>query len=764
MKKTIQIGVVVSLVGVVSTLALIALFNNTIQPAQVDAVARTNALWILFGTILIGGSAFAVLIAGTIFVLRSDASEAKKMANKMLSDLRRLAMVAERTTNAVVLTDEHRKIVWANEGFTRLTGYIVDEVLGKTPGSFLQFEKTSRDTVLKIRESLNKKEGFCGEIFNRGKNGREYWVYIDVQPLFNDQGVHIGFLAIESDVTTLKQTTQALAEAREQTEFALDGGKLSVWQWELDSNTMLFDQRFYQITRCTPQTGPQDGNYWLNRIHPDDVDQFNSIVEECISGARSYFENQFRLLAEDGSYLWLMARGRVAGQNESGKGNRLMGTLVEITARKLAEDALRESEAKASAIFNSSIDAIMLLDELRVADCNQPAVAMFGFSKKEELLGVHINELTPEIQLSGRRTDQLGLEIKETLTKFGQARFEWTHLKHDGSKFEVDVSYSNLEIAGKPMQLSIVRDISKKKELERQLSQAQKLESIGQLAAGIAHEVNTPMQCVFSNVEYLRSSLTKIFALIDTYRGAIDQLDCDAGLQASVRKAEKDIHFEDLRTDCLDAIVESADASNRVIEIVRAMKTMSHPGTTQLSATNLNSLIKDAAVIARNRWKYVAAFETELDESIGEIPLLPAQMSQVILNLIVNAADAIVEKIGAAPMTLGQIKARSYRSDDGIVVEISDSGIGMSDKTKERVFDPFFTTKDVGKGTGQGLAIAYDVIVRQHLGRISVDSVPGNGSTFRVWLPCQHAAIVPSQAVNAATVSTSPVSTSPVLA
>lgn len=757
MKKTVQIIVAVSIVGVISTLALFALICNNVQPTPDVAFARTNALWLLFGTMLIGGSAFVALIASTIFVLRSDASEAKEVANNLLSDLRRLAMVAERTTNAVVLTDEHRKIVWTNEGFTRLTGYTAEEARGKSPGSFLQYEKTERETVLKIRDSLSKNEGFCGEILNRSKNGREYWVYIDVQPLFNDQGTHIGFLAIESDVTTLKQTTQALAEAREQTEFALDGGKLSVWQWDLDSNTMLFDQRFYQITRCTPRTGSQDGNYWLSRIHSDDVDQFNSIVDECISGSRSYFENQFRLLAEDGSYLWLMARGRVAGQNESGKGNRLMGTLVEVTARKLAEEALRESEAKASAIFSSSIDAIMLLNELRVVDCNQPAVAMFGFSKKEELLGVHINDLTPEIQLSGRRTDQLANEINETLTKFGQARFEWTHLKCDGSKFEVDVSFSDLEIAGKPMQLSIMRDISKKKELERQLSQAQKLESIGQLAAGIAHEVNTPMQCVFSNVEYLRSALTKIFSLVDTYRSVIDQLNCDVELQESVRIAEKQCSYVELRTDCLDAVVESAEASNRVIEIVRAMKTMSHPGTTQLSVTKINSLIKDAAVIARNRWKYVAKFETELDESIGEIPLLPAQMSQVILNLIVNAADAIVEKIGSAPMVLGQIRARTYRSDDGIVVEISDSGIGMSDKTKERVFDPFFTTKDVGKGTGQGLAIAYDVVVRQHLGRISVDSIEGSGSTFRVWLPYQHAAILPSQAVDAAAISTSSV-------
>lgn len=697
--------------------------------------------------IVVGGAILTLLFAASFVVWRADVRDAQALTSKLNDDMRRLAMVAERTTNAVVLTGTDRKICWVNDGFTRITGYSFEEALGKSPGSLLQFSKTDPNTIQQLRQSLRNGKGFCGEILNRSKDGREYWVYTDIQPLVRDDGTHLGFLAIESDVTELKRTTEALAEAKAQTECALDGGKLSIWHWNLREDSLHLDQRFFQIAQLGQQQFDQPSSYLLDRIHPEDVANFQSVISDCIKGAHAYFEVEFRLRNEAGQYLWMMSRGRTSSMAKTGDPQQLMGTLVEITDRKNAEFALRESEARASAVFNHSIDAILILDELTIVDCNPPAVAMFGFSQKQELLGRHINSLTPEVQSSGRSTIELAAEISQIMEATGQARFEWTHLKPDGSKFETDVSYSNLEIVGKIVQLAIVRDISKKKELERQLSQAQKLESIGQLAAGIAHEVNTPMQCVFSNVEFLKSSLTKIFSLTNTYRTAINANSNDCEIE-KVRLAENECRFDALSGDCMDAVVESADASNRVIEIVRAMKTMSHPGTTQKSNINLNKLIKDASIISRNRWKYVANFKLELDESIGDVPVLPAQMSQVLLNLIVNAADAIVDKIGPDPLELGTITARTKLVDSGALIEICDTGTGMDEKTKLRVFDPFFTTKDVGKGTGQGLAIAYDVVVRQHRGRFSVDSTLGLGSTFQVWLPLEPSNANPLSHIN----------------
>lgn len=688
-----------------------------------------------FGVIQV--CAILSLIAfGTLLVVRRQVQHHPD--GPLVVDVNRLAMIAKHTTNAVVLTDRNRRINWVNDGFTRLTGYRLEEVIGRSPGTFLQFSKTDPQTIQKLRDCLRGGQGYCGEIYNRSKDGREYWIYIDIQPLHSNEGALIGYLGIESDVTELKRATQGLAEAKEQTECALDGGKLSIWRWDLQAQVIHLDTRFFQIVQFDLATTCPQAELILDRIHPDDLPNVRQVVSDCTEGKLPYFEVEFRLLNDAGVYKWMLSRGRGTSWNSDGNVNQLIGTVVEVTDRKNVEVALRESEAKTSAVFNYSIDAIMIMEDLTIVDCNAPAVSMFGFSKKSDLLGTHIEKLTPEIQSNGKNSHQYAVEITQLINEAGQARFEWTHKRQDGTKFEVDVSYSNLEISGRKAQLAVVRDISKKKELERQLSQAQKLESIGQLSAGIAHEVNTPMQCVYSNVEFFKNALPKIFALTNAYREAIDALGLDTNATAKLKQAEKECRIETIGSDCMEAVIESAEAANRVIEIIRAMKTMSHPGTSQLSKTNLNNLIKDASLISRSRWRNAASFEFDFDSAIGDVAILPAQMSQVILNLIVNAADAIVERNGHEIDRKGIIRAATRFSNGGIVIEISDTGIGMDERTKERVFDPFFTTKEVGKGTGQGLAIAYDVVVRQHLGQITVESTPGIGTTFKVWLPTEY--------------------------
>lgn len=168
------------------------------------------------------------------------------------------------------------------------------------------------------------------------------------------------------------------------------------------------------------------------------------------------------------------------------------------------------------------------------------------------------------------------------------------------------------------------------------------------------------------------------------------------------------------------------------------MKAMSHPGTKAKVSTNINELIRNAAAISRNRWKYVAEMELLFEEPLPDVQALPAELSQVFLNLIVNAADAIVEKCGENPSELGTITVRTFSKADGVCIDVHDTGSGISDEVRHRIFDPFFTTKDVGKGTGQGLAIAYDLIVNKHHGRITIDPAPNKGATFSVWLPCRY--------------------------
>ncbi len=683
---------------------------------------------------LVGGIAMSLLLASLVWTLSSRVDQAEVIANAMTQDLRRLAMVAERTTNAVVITDKDRHVTWCNDGFTRLTEYTFDEIQGKKPSQILQCSETDQNTISKIRTELNAGRGYCGEILNRSKSGRLYWVNVDIQPLRDDQNELIGFLAIENDITQAKQFAERLEQERERTELALAGGKLGIWSLEIDSGKLKTDQRWAEILGQTDCPASRTLDYWIDRTFEDDRTRFQLAIQRSISPS-SPLDIAIRMKRLDGRVIWLNLKGQMTTHAGDTKKQTLAGTVMEITESKEAELALRESEARATAMFSSSNDAIMLFREGAIVDCNPQAVTMFGFQSKSEIVGRMPSDFSPPFQHGGKPTLEMQSEVVKKVFRDGFARFDWIHERPSGETFEVEVVLSLFKIGGEDAMQATVRDVSERRELERQLSQAQKLESIGQLSAGVAHEINTPMQCVFSNVEYLQGSLPKLFELTEGYREFYAKSSRQTGVCEDIGRLGLTSKFDRLITNIVDAVCEAADGSNRVIEIVRAMKTMSHPGTSEKVATDLNKLIRDASTISRNRWKYAAKVNLDLDDSIGTVELFPAQMSQVILNLIVNAADAIVERIGEEPTELGCIRMTSKKLNDGEALEIEDNGNGMPTHVLDRIFDPFFTTKDVGKGTGQGLSIAYDVVVKQHGGKISATSKVGVGTTFSIWLP-----------------------------
>jgi signal transduction histidine kinase len=261
--------------------------------------------------------------------------------------------------------------------------------------------------------------------------------------------------------------------------------------------------------------------------------------------------------------------------------------------------------------------------------------------------------------------------------------------------------------------------------LEDNLRQAQKLEAIGQLAAGIAHEINTPTQYVGDNLRFLKES----FGELDS---VIEQLVEAAGGEG--RKALDDADFDYLKEEIPRALSQSLEGVDRVAKIVRAMKEFSHPAR-EKTATDLNRAIQSTITVASNEWKYVAEMDMDLDASLPAVHCSPAEFNQVVLNMIVNASHAITDVVGDGGRGKGRIGVKTRAEGDWAVVEISDSGCGMPAHVQQRIFEPFFTTKEVGKGTGQGLAIAHNVIVVRHGGTIKVNSSPGAGTTFIIRLP-----------------------------
>jgi len=282
---------------------------------------------------------------------------------------------------------------------------------------------------------------------------------------------------------------------------------------------------------------------------------------------------------------------------------------------------------------------------------------------------------------------------------------------------------------------SLQAEIRGRQLLENQLVQAQKLESIGQLAAGIAHEINTPIQYIGDSVEFLRSAVSSIEQVVGEYRRALDslpELDSAGTVRARLQSAEEAAELQFLTAEIPKAFERTQDGISHVAKIVRAMKEFSFPDAREQSYSDVNRALQTTLVVARNEYKHVARIETHFGE-IPEVKCNISELNQVFLNLIVNAAHAIQES-GKSPAE-GVISVRTLAAGGLVEIQIGDNGCGIPPENRNKVFDPFFTTKPVGRGTGQGLSIAYATVVNKHGGSLSFESEVGRGTTFLIRVP-----------------------------
>jgi len=281
-------------------------------------------------------------------------------------------------------------------------------------------------------------------------------------------------------------------------------------------------------------------------------------------------------------------------------------------------------------------------------------------------------------------------------------------------------------------------DITDRKKMETQLQQSQKMEAIGQLAAGIAHEINTPTQFVGDNTRFFQDASEDLIQIIREYENLIEKAKSDALTRELIAGAEKrieDIDLAYLEEEIPVALQHTLKGVERITKIVQAMKIFSHPGMIAKEPTDINQEIEKSITITRNEWKYVARMETDFDPNLPDVPCFRAELNQVILNMIVNAAHAIAEANGDNSSQQGTIHIRTYHKDNWVKICISDTGAGIPENIRHKIFDLFFTTKGPGKGSGQGLAISHSVIVEKHKGTLDLESQEGQGTTFIIGLP-----------------------------
>jgi signal transduction histidine kinase/DNA-binding response OmpR family regulator len=283
--------------------------------------------------------------------------------------------------------------------------------------------------------------------------------------------------------------------------------------------------------------------------------------------------------------------------------------------------------------------------------------------------------------------------------------------------------------------------LMKRKQIENELAQVHRLEAVGQLAAGIAHEINTPTQFVGDNTRFLKDAFEDINSLFDKFNMLLQaakngSLTPDVLADVESALGEADLHY--LNEEIPKAINQSLEGVGRVATIVRAMKEFSHPGSEQKQNVDLAHSIENAVTISRNEWKYVAKVITDFDPHLPMVACLPSELNQVILNLVINAAHAIADKYGADAGPEGIITIRTRQDGDLAEIRVEDTGAGIPEKIRHRIFDPFFTTKEPGKGTGQGLFIAHNIVTKKHGGTIDFQSQIGYGTTFVIRLPIQE--------------------------
>jgi|GEM_PF-1156091 len=415
--------------------------------------------------------------------------------------------------------------------------------------------------------------------------------------------------------------------------------------------------------------------------------------------------------------------------------------IINAVERKRAEEALQSEKEELSVTLKSITDGVITTNlEDKINLVNNAAEEIIGV-EQEWLIGKSIfsvlefhKEEKPESDLTkdsgGRAETNSENQINDYLIL----------LSRSGKKLTISINSNALrDQKGKVRGfVYIIRDMTERLKIEKQLSLSQKMESIGRLAAGIAHEINTPMQYISDNTNFLKDAFDSFNTLLTSINESVKdsaKFDDFVKIIKAIRKIQEDFDIPYFLNEIPSAIEQTQVGIERVSKIISAMKDFAHPEQREKTYSDLNHGIQVTAAISKNEWKYVAELTMKLDSTLPHISCIPDEINQVILNLIINAVHAIQAVVGKDPGTKGEITIETKHDEKNIELRISDTGTGIKYDDLGRIFDPFFTTKEVGKGTGQGLSIAHDIIVNKHKGSITVESVYGKGATFIIQLP-----------------------------
>lgn len=479
------------------------------------------------------------------------------------------------------------------------------------------------------------------------------------------------------------------------------------------------------------------GYSWDEMVHisPSDLvyeEDRKEVREKAISHLKGeLFEPyQYRYVDKKGDIKWALERRIAITDLEM---RRLsLAYVLDITSLKKAEENFRSISVELINILDSiSSILITLSSDGKAMRINKAASKLFNLPE-EGWFGLSIEDIFKNTEVKKIKNGILECISSKKPVSLEDLRY----LRGDGK-----VGYLSMDIFpsfNERHEVSYVivtgSDITSQKILMSHVLQSQKLEAIGQLAAGIAHEINTPVQYIGDNLRFIRSAMENILSIIKAYQEVLWAEDLDPKVQEEMKRKESDLDISYLLDELPMAVAQSLEGVERISKIVLSIKNFAHPGVQEKVQFDLNNAIESTVNVCRNTWKYVADMELKLDPNLPPIYGYPGELNQVILNLILNAVHAIEEKV-VSRGEKGKITVETKLEPGFVLISVTDTGTGIPVEIRDKIFDPFFTTKAPGKGTGQGLAIAYRYVVDLHKGQIFFTSEVGIGTTFYVRLP-----------------------------
>jgi PAS domain S-box-containing protein len=629
------------------------------------------------------------------------------LARFQVANAQRKAVLDSATNIAIIATDQSGTITVFNKGAEILLGYKAEEIIGReTPLIFhLPNELEARAEAL-IAEFQNAVEGI-DVFFQYAKLGwheQLEWTYVrkdggmspvtlSINPLRDPDGILNGILCIASDITEKRRSELALKESERNYRLLINNIPNIVFKAYEDSYIDFFDDKIEALTGYSKELFLSRKMKWTDIIIPEDQETAKMRFVEALKGDRQYIR-EYRVRKKNGDIVWVQASSQIVCDAD-GRIDFISGAFLDITERKAAEAALHDSEVKYRSLFDSGPNPIFVIDStsFKILDVNPAAIDTYGFTK-EELLGRDFSEL------GEFETREHGLALDAANWPNGCFIDQRTrHQKKDGTPFYLRVKACPIKYA--EHEAIILAAITEAIEKDAQLFQSSKMKTLGEMSAGIAHELTQPLNAIKIGNDFLMRMI-------------------DQG---------KTIRAEDLNrvaTLVTSQVQRASDIINRLREFGRRPDFKKEPIDLNSVITNVMQIIGQQLILNNVSVLY------DLDPDLPKILANHNRLEQVVFNLVSNARDAIEQlSDSSSDSSIRKIIVETYTEGRDVICAVEDTGVGIPDEVCEKIFEPFFTTKEVGKGMGLGLAICYG-IVRSYDGTITVRSKAGQGTRFEL--------------------------------